>query len=94
MPKSGIPGSYGNSQLFGTSILFSIVTAPVYFPTRSWSTSDLNLISGLIIVNVALRSICKPYLGYLLLFRKVKLYSEREHSFFPRSVDLNMRRFN
>ena len=37
MPRSGIFGSYGNSifRFLGTSILFSIVAAPIYIPTNS-----------------------------------------------------------
>ena len=35
MLRSGIAGSYGNLVSYGTSILFSIVTAPVYILTKS-----------------------------------------------------------
>ena len=37
MPRSGIAGSYGNSifSFWGTSILFSIVAAPIYIPTNN-----------------------------------------------------------
>ena len=37
MPRSGIAGSYGSSifSFEGTSVLFSIVAAPIYIPTNS-----------------------------------------------------------
>ena len=37
MLRSGIAGSYGSSifSFWGTFILFSIVAAPIYFPTNS-----------------------------------------------------------
>ena len=37
MPRSGIAGSYSNSsfRFLRTSLLFSIVAAPVYIPTNS-----------------------------------------------------------
>ena len=37
MPRSGIAGSYGNSifSFYGTSILFSIVAAPIHIPINS-----------------------------------------------------------
>ena len=44
MPRSGIAGSYGNSifSFWGTSILFSIMAAPIYFPTNSaWGEGSL-----------------------------------------------------
>ena len=34
MPRNGIAGSYGNSVFCRTSILFSTVGAPTYFPTN------------------------------------------------------------
>ena len=37
MPGSGIAGEYGSSifRFLGTSILFSILTVPIYIPTNS-----------------------------------------------------------
>ena len=37
MPRNGIAGSHDNSifSFWGTSILFSIVAAPIYIPTNT-----------------------------------------------------------
>ena len=52
MPKSGIVGSYGNHFIFGTFILFSVVTAPIYIPTNSRKVSfSQHPLKHLLIVN-------------------------------------------
>ena len=63
--KSGIAGSYGNSifnfffLFWGTSILFSIVAAPIYIPTNSAQGSKFSTSSAILVRAQAAQSLLK-----------------------------------
>ena len=48
IPRSAIAGSYGSSTVKESSILFSIVAAPIYIPTNSvWGFPFLYILSSI-----------------------------------------------
>ena len=64
MLRSGIAGSYGNLVSYGTSMLFSVVTAPIYILTKSVGVFPfLHILSSIY------------YLLYLSLFALERAYS-------------------
>ena len=79
IPGSRIDGSYGIPFLvfWRTSLLFSIVTAPIYIPTNS--------ILGFPLLHMLKNCILKKYLGWFKC-KKSKNYTLRNEDLKPRKL--------